>query len=348
MERPLVDLKGKSPEELEAFIASLGKQRFRTKQIVKWMYGRGVNSFGEMTDLSRAFREDLGKIAYVSSLKEISRAEASDGTVKFLFQLEDGERVESVLIFEGRRRTVCVSSQVGCPLGCAFCATGQMGFVRDLTAGEIVDQLICARRVCWEQGENVTNVVLMGMGEPLLNYENVLKAVRLMGLEEGISLGARKITLSTAGILPQVMRLADEGLKVGLAISLNATTDALRSRLMPVNRRYPISGLMNAARAFARKTRRRVTIEYVLIEGLNDSAADAERLVELVHGMPCKINLIGVNPNAGSPYQPPMAETIEQFREILVSHYLTAFVRGSKGSDIAAACGQLRTGTTRL
>jgi 23S rRNA (adenine2503-C2)-methyltransferase len=331
------DLKGMSPDELARFIASLGKEKYRTKQLLSWMYAKGVSDFEAMTDLSKSFREELSRIARVSALEEVARQVSDDGATKFLFQLEDGLRIESVLIREEPRRTVCLSSQVGCALGCVFCATGRMGFTRNLSPAEIVDQLIAVRRA---EG-SVTNVVLMGMGEPLLNYDNVLKAVRLMNLEMGISLGMRKITLSTAGVVPGIERLAQERLHIGLAISLNASADRTRTQLMPINRRYPMNELLAAVRKFGRTTRRRVTFEYMLINGVNDGPEDAARLVRLLGEIPCKINLIPLNPIAGSPLQRPSPERIEGFRNFLLSHHFTVPLRESKGRDIAAACGQL-------
>ena len=351
MEDPRTDLKGMSPDELERFITALGKEKYRTKQLLSWIYAKGVSDFEAMTDLSKTFREELTRIARISAVEEVERQTSTDGTTKFLFQLEDGRRIESVLIREGgqktserqktsrRRRTVCLSSQVGCALGCTFCATGRMGFIRDLTAAEIVDQLIAVRR----SEEHVTNVVLMGMGEPLLNYDNVLKAARLMNLEMGIALGMRKITLSTAGIVPGIERLARERLHIGLAISLNATDDRTRTRLMPINRRYPLDKLLSAARRFSRTTRRRITFEYILIDGVNDSTQDAARLIHLLREIPCKINLIPLNPIPKSPLRRPSPERIEAFRDFLLSHHFTAIVRESKGRNIAAACGQLCT-----
>lgn len=339
-----IDLKGLPPDELEAFIASLGKEKYRTKQLLSWMYGKGVPDFGAMTNLSRSFREELSRIAYVSEVEEVQRTHSEDGdTTKFLFQLEDGLQIESVLIREGRRRTVCLSSQVGCPLGCRFCATGRMGFRRNLSAAEIINQLIAARRSLQDAEEEVTNVVLMGMGEPLLNYENVIKAIRLMSLEMGISLGARKITLSTVGMVPGIHRLATEGLHIGLAISLNATNDATRRRLMPIAQQYSLNSLMEAVRTFSRMYDRRITFEYVLMEGVNDSLEHAQQLIHLIAHIPCKINLIPLNPIPDSDLRRPSPERTERFQQFLFSHHFTAMLRGSKGQDIAAACGQLYT-----
>ncbi|MBI2951117.1 23S rRNA (adenine(2503)-C(2))-methyltransferase RlmN [bacterium] len=351
-----VDLKGLPPEELQAFISTLGKERYRTKQLLAWIYGRGVASFEDMTDLSRKFRQELEACARISQLTEVLRTPSSDGkAVKFLFALSDGLRVESVLMFERDRRTLCVSSQVGCPLDCSFCATGKMGLLRNLTAAEIVDQVISVRRElvaasrveCDLMGAfgrgDLTNIVLMGMGEPLLNYDAVVRAVRLVGLEMGPCLSAKKVTLSTAGHVPGILRLAEDGLKVGLAVSLNATLDDLRARIMPINRKWPIADLLDAVRRYVRRIGRRVTFEYVLLAGENDADADADRLVALVRGIPCKINLIPYNPIPGLGHQRPSQARIDAFADRLRAGHLTVNVRYSKGDDIAAACGQLAT-----
>ena len=341
-----VDLKGLLPEELQAFIASLGKERYRTGQLLAWIYGRGAASFDDMTDLARTFRRELAERARVSQLTEVLRMRSSDGkAVKSLFALSDGLRVESVLMFERDRRTLCVSSQVGCPLDCSFCATGRMGLLRNLTTAEIIDQVLAVRRELVAGGDDLTNVVMMGMGEPLLNYDAVVRAVRLMGLEMGPCLSAKKVTLSTAGHVPGILRLAEEGLKIGLAVSLNAVTDERRARIMPINRKWPIAELLDAVRRYVRRIGRRVTFEYVLLGGENDADADADRLLALVRGIPCKINLIPWNPVAshGPAHRRPPQDRIDAFADRLRAGHLTVNVRYSKGEDIAAACGQLIT-----
>lgn len=339
----MVDLLGMTLEEIEEFIQGLGKERYRARQLFRWIYKKGVYNFGVMTDLSKSFREELARMARIWAPVEVHRAASEDGVVKFLFRLEDGAHIESVLIRDDDRRTVCLSSQVGCPLGCRFCATGRMGFARNLAAGEIVGQLLHIRKVLWEEGEDLTNVVLMGMGEPLLNYDQVLKVVRLIRHEMGIALGARRITLSTVGIVPGIERLAGEGIPLGLAISLNAPDDAIRSELMPINCEYPLRILLRAAKDFARTCKRRITFEYVLIHGVNDRLRDARQLADLLQGIPCKVNLIPYNPIPNAPFRRPPLDRALRFQEVLLSSHYTATLRDSRGRDIQAACGQLRT-----
>jgi len=342
-----VDLKSLLPNELRAFIAKSGKEKFRANQLLRWIHGRGVSDFSEMTDLSKHFRAELETIARIERLREVTRVVSDDGlTVKLLLELSDGNRIETVAMHDGKRRTVCVSSQVGCALGCDFCATGQLGLRRNLTTGEIIDQLCHAAdifRVAGNTQYPISNVVMMGMGEPLHNYDNVIRAVRLMGLEMGLAISVQRVTISTVGLVPQIRRLADDMPRVGLAISLNATTDEVRNELMPINTRWPIAELMDAAHYMSeRAARRRVTIEYALIAGVNDSDDDARRLVRLVSRFPCKINIIPFNPVPDRPYRRPSAERIRRFHELLIDRNLTATVRWSKGDDIAAACGQLQ------
>lgn len=337
-----VELKGFYPGELEGFVTSLGLEPYRARQIAAWIYNRGSTDFDEMTDLAKGVRARLARRASILNLDVAARSDADDGeTVKYLFELPDGRRVESVLMRDGRRRTLCVSSQVGCPLDCTFCATGRMGLVRNLSSGEILDQLIFVRRELRARGDDLTNVVMMGMGEPLLNYENVIRAIRLMNLDYGLAIGIRRITLSTVGYVPGILRLAGEGLKVGLAISLNAADDALRSRIMSINRRWPIAELLAAVRTYRQRIDRRVTFEYVLLHGLNDTIEDAGRLVALVRDIPCKINVIPWNPVEGAAFVRPPRDAVDRFVHVLRSARMTTTVRYSRGVDIAAGCGQL-------
>lgn len=335
-----VDIKGTYPEELEALVTSLGLEAYRARQIAAWIYNRGATDFAEMTDLARAVRASLAERASILNLRVAARARAGD-TVKYLFELPDGKRVESVLMHDGRRRTLCVSSQAGCPLDCTFCATGRMGLLRNLSASEILDQVICVRRELRAGGDDLTNVVMMGMGEPLLNYGNVVRAIRLMNLDYGLAIGIRRITLSTVGYVPGILKLAGEGLKVGLAVSLNATDDEQRSGIMSINRRWPIAELLAAVRTYRQRIARRVTFEYVLLHGYNDSTEDAGRLVALVRNIGCKVNVIPWNPVDCAPFARPPAEAVDRFVRILRNAHLTTTVRHSKGVDIAAGCGQL-------
>jgi len=340
-----VNLTGMNLAELEAFVGSLGERRFRARQLFSWIYGKGTRSFDEMTDLSKGLRARLKDIAVIGGLA-VTTTERSreDGTTKFLFELEDGERIEAVWIPEEGRRTVCISTQVGCPVDCGFCATGMMGFRRQLTAGEIIDQLLAVRRT---MGEPITNVVVMGMGEPFLNYDQVIKACTLATDPNALNIGHRKIVISTSGFVPAIRRFADEGQKFKLAISLNATTDEDRRRLMPaVAKKYPLSELFSAAQYYVRRSRRRVTFEYVLLEGINDRAEDARRLHQFLQRLPCKLNLIPYNPTRGH-FQRPSEERILAFYRLLEGLPAVVSIRWSKGSDIDAACGQLYVETAR-
>jgi len=334
-----IPLKGLTLPELESFVLSQGLERYRARQLFHWMYYRRAKSFDQMTNLRKDLRQRLSEIAELHSVQiDHQQLSPESGAVKFLFQLRDGERVEGVFIPDGRRRTVCLSTQVGCPLGCTFCATGKMGFRRNLTAGEIVDQLIAIERLL---DTEATNVVMMGMGEPFLNYENVIKAAQLIANPEGIAISQRKITLSTAGYVPAIYRFANEGHRFKLAISLNATTDELRSQLMPINQKFDLEKLLEAARHYVRKSRKRVTFEYVLIAGMNDSRSDARRLRRLLKGIPCKINLIPYNEIDGGGFQPPDERAVNQFAQWLADFAATVTIRRSQGGDIKAACGQL-------
>ena len=330
------NLKSMNREQLERFVVSMDEKRFRASQIWSWMYLRGAVSFDEMTSLSKDLR--FHRVAYIGTLKRIDKnVSPASGTQKFLWELEDGLRIESVYIPEGKRRTVCISSQVGCALGCRFCATAKMGLVRNLLVDEIVDQVISIWR---DVGEKPTNVVVMGMGEPLLNYENIIRALVCINDPEGIAIGHRKITISTAGIVPQLYRYTEEGHPYKLAISLNATTDAQRSRLMPVNRTYPLEDLLRAAAEYTRRCRRWLTFEYVLLKGINDTPDDARRLLSLLKGIPCKVNLIAYNP-VGKKYSRPDEEHIHAFADSIRSMCAPVTLRLSRGDDIQGACGQL-------
>jgi 23S rRNA (adenine2503-C2)-methyltransferase len=335
-----VALKDLSLKELEAFIVSLGEKPFRAIQVAQWLYGKGVRSIEEMTNLSRSFRKKLEESAWISSLSPAEVHSSEDRTRKFRFILADEEAVESVLLPERDHWTLCLSSQVGCALGCRFCLTGKRGWVRNLKASEIVDQVIAVRSTL-SVGEKLTNLVLMGMGEPLLNYQNVLQALEVMRSPLGLQFSNRRITLSTSGIIPEMVELLSRRNFVKLAISLNATTDEQRSNLMPINRRYPLKNLLSACREVPLPNRERITFEYVLIHGVNDSPDDARRLSHLLKGIKAKVNLIAFNEFPGSSFRRPSEDGIQNFREILMAQGFTAMLRQSKGSDILAACGQL-------
>jgi 23S rRNA (adenine2503-C2)-methyltransferase len=340
-----VDLKGLLPDQLRRLMVELGEKEYRAGQILSWVHGKGAKDVGDMTDLGKGLRQRLGEVAYIGALKQVDCQESNTGqAVKFLFELPSGHRIESVLIIDGKRRTVCLSSQVGCALACRFCATGKMGFLQNLSAGEIVDQLLQVNHYLAEsRGERATNIVMMGMGEPLLNYENLVPALRLMRMEHGPAVGGRRITVSTAGYLPGIQRLAAEDLNIGLAISLNATTDEIRQRIMPINRKWKIADLIKAARDFYDQRGRRVTFEYVLLDGITDADEDALRLASLTRGFPSKINLIPYNElGEDSEFRRPPAARVARFRTLLEEHSpMAVTLRESRGRDIDAACGQL-------
>jgi len=335
-----IDLKNLSPNELKHFIASFGKEQYRAVQILRWLYQKGVHSFAEMTNLSKKFREELQEISFISTLHPSFSEKSQDGTEKFLFQLEDGNRIESVLIPDKKRLTLCLSTQVGCAMGCRFCLTGKIGFKRNLSPSEILNQILAVRETL-SNGLTLTNIVLMGMGEPLANYDHTLKAIELMAHPDGFRFSSRRITLSTVGLLPELERLSKEKIRFRLAVSLNASDEETRSRLMPINRLHPLKRILEVCRRFPLSPRARITFEYVMIEGENDSAEDAKRLLKLLKGIPSKVNLIPLNEAPGIPFKRPSEERIHLFQEILMKGGITALIRTSKGADISAACGQL-------
>ncbi|MEW6376274.1 MAG: 23S rRNA (adenine(2503)-C(2))-methyltransferase RlmN [Thermodesulfobacteriota bacterium] len=342
-----VDLKNLSPSELEEFITLFGKERYRSTQILRWLYQKSVRSIDEMTNLSRKFRQELNQVGFISTLYSPHVEQARDGTKKFLFQLEDGHRIESVLIPDKKRLTLCLSTQVGCALGCRFCLTGKIGWKRDLIVSEILNQILSVRETLSDK-ISITNIVLMGMGEPLANYENILKAIELMVHPDAFKFSSRKITLSTVGLLPELERLSKEKISFRLAISLNASDEETRSHLMPINRRYPLKKILEACRIFPLRRRARITFEYVMIEGINDSPQDAKRLLKILKGIPSKVNLIPLNEAPGIPFRKPSEEKVRKFQEILLEGGLTAIIRASKGADISAACGQLQAKARNL
>ncbi|MGQ9779100.1 MAG: 23S rRNA (adenine(2503)-C(2))-methyltransferase RlmN [Bacillota bacterium] len=333
-------LLGQSYEELVRLMEEHGQPAYRARQIMDWLYRRGVAGLEEMTNLPRNLRQTLAAEGYEVGLpQEKARREGADGTKKFLFGLADGETIETVYIPEGPRRTVCVSTQVGCGMGCAFCATGQGGLVRNLAAGEIVGQVLAVRRAV---GLRITNVVAMGQGEPLANYEATVKAFRLMGVEHGMGIAARHLTISTCGLPPGILRLAEEGRQWQLTVSLHAVRDDLRDRLMPINRRYPLAVLREACLEYSLRTGRRITFAYVVIPGVNDEERDAAGLVGFCRGMTVHINLIPWNPVPGVAFRAPSAVEMERFRRRLAAAGLNVTVRRTRGVEFKAACGQLR------
>ncbi len=334
----MVDLKSLSKNELDAFIKNQGLPDYRADQLIHWMYARYASWIDEITEFSRDLRSRLNKSAYISNLKIMQRSKSSDGTEKFLFALQDEQTIESVLIPDGDRLTLCVSSQVGCALGCLFCLTGKGGFIRNLKSHEIVDQIIAVNRII--QNNKITNIVFMGMGEPLMNFDNVVEALRR--IVDLIGISKRKITLSTAGIVSKMLLLPRKAPEVNLAVSLNAATDEARNKIMPVNKRYPLAALIEACRRYPLKPGRRITFEYVMIDGLNDSLDDAKKLITLLKGLRCKLNLIPLNPHQGDSLKRPSQEKVIAFQRMLFHHNRRAMIRESRGQDILAACGQLR------
>ena len=332
------NLLGMARPRLESFFESLGERPFRARQVLKWVHARGEGDFESMTDLGRALRARLAEVAEIRAPDVEGRRDSGDGTRKWLLRVDSGNCVEMVFIPEGRRGTLCVSSQAGCPLDCAFCSTGRQGFNRNLSAAEIAGQVWLAVR---ELDRPVTNVVLMGMGEPLLNFEAVTEAIDLMLEDLAYGLARRRVTLSTAGIVPAIDRLARRA-PVSLAVSLHAPDDALRDRLVPINRKYPIAELLAACRRYAAANpKQKITFEYVMLEGVNDSPEHARALVALLRPVPAKVNLIPFNPFPGAPFRRSPEAVVDGFRERLNGAGIVAITRRPRGDDIDAACGQL-------
>jgi 23S rRNA (adenine2503-C2)-methyltransferase len=334
------DLGSMDLAELEAALETRGHPRFHARQIFSWVYAKGVTDFEKMTDLSRTLRSDLADHFRISTPSVVARETSSDGTVKFLLALDDDRRLESVFIPDTPSQTFCISTQVGCAMKCGFCLTGKMGLVRNLSAGEIAGQV---RVLASELGlrDSKFNIVLMGMGEPLHNYDATMKALRMLNDEHGLAVSPKRVTLSTVGVLPALDRLASEPLMPNLAISLHATTEDQRDALVPVNRKYGLEDILAAARKFPARRRNRITFEYVLLSGVNDSPEDARRLVRLLGNIRCKVNLIPLNEAAGIPFERPPDQRVDAFARILANAGLTVSVRKSRGRDIRAACGQL-------
>lgn len=326
--------------ELLDLVSAMGEKPYRAEQIYGWLFHKRAPDIDSMTDISKAFRERLKEEFYVGGIKVLDVKKSSDGTRKFLSLLEDGSRIESVLIPEPDRLTLCVSTQAGCALGCRFCMTGMMGFTRNLGLAELTGEVFAAISML-DDGERITNVVLMGMGEPLANYDNVLKFIQVLTDGKGLGFSHNKVTVSTSGLVPGIKRLGADT-NVNLAVSLNATTDEVRSRIMPINRKYPIDELVEALRSYPLHGKKNITIEYVLLKNVNDTLEDARRFVKLLRGINCKINLIPFNPFPGAAFERPEEQRVIAFGKILQDADYNVFTRQSKGVDILAACGQLK------
>ena len=333
---------------LSAFFAKLGEKPFRASQVLKWIHQRGVLDFTAMTDLSKALRQRLSETAYVATPKLITEQLSEDGTRKWLFALDGGNAIETVFIPEKQRGTLCISSQIGCALACRFCATGHQGFNRNLSTGEIIAQLwLAEQQLRQEQNQDhhqrmISNVVFMGMGEPLLNFDNLIRVLDIMQDDFAYGLSRRRVTVSTAGVVPAILRLKAAA-PVSLAVSLHATNDTLRDKIVPLNQKYPIKALLAACRDYVNggEQRRHITFEYILIDHVNDSTDEAQQLVKMLRDLPAKINLIPFNPFPESDYQRPSKARIDRFRDVLVKAGLVTVTRKVRGDDIAAACGQL-------
>lgn len=342
-----VNLIGLSPTKLEDFFEEMGEKRFRATQVLKWIHQQGASSFDEMTNISKTLRERLSEVAEIREPEVLLDKTSKDGTRKWVIQMDGGSAIEMVLIPEGDRRTLCVSSQVGCSLDCSFCSTGKQGFNRNLSAAEIIAQLRVAIRSFgpFDPGgeRRVSNVVLMGMGEPLMNFDAVFDAVQLMMEDNAYGLSKRRVTLSTAGVVPKIDKLAELGADVSLAISLHAPNNELRDQLVPINKRYPIEELMASVKRYFDKLsdRRVATIEYTLIAGVNDQKEHARQLVKLLRDIPCKLNLIPFNPFPNSGYDRPSEQAIQTFKSEMLKGKILTTVRRTRGDDVDAACGQL-------
>ena len=339
-----VNLIGYPKDQLIEFFTDLGEPRFRASQILKWIHQRGVTEFEEMTDLSKKLRAKLAEIAIIEGLKPTTEKISVDGTRKWLLTLPDGNCVETVFIPEDSRGTLCISSQVGCSLNCTFCATGRQGFNRNLSSAEIISQLWYVHHELRSESNRrpITNIVLMGMGEPLLNYEAVVAAMLLMLDDNAYGFSRRRVTLSTAGVIPGIKRLLTD-CPVSLAVSLHAPDDELRNQLVPLNKKYPIAELMNACRQYAAFDRRwRVTFEYIMLKGINDSVSQARQLTRILREVPAKVNLIPYNTVDGLQYERSNQEVIDRFRDVLLSQHIMTITRKTRGDDVDAACGQLK------
>ena len=347
-----IDIKSLHLDELQEKLRDLGEPAYRAAQITDWLYQKRINAFDKMSDLPQSLREQLAREFSFDKIDIVRVLGSKDTTQKFLFRLSDGNLIESVLIpaspalygEKSDRRTICISTQVGCAYGCKFCASGLEGFSRNLRPNEIVDQIIAVER---ESGEKIDNIVFMGMGEPLANFDNVLRAIRIINAPWGLGIGARHITVSTSGLVPQIKKLADEPLQIRLAVSLHGATDEVRDQIMPINRKFNIEKLLSACDYYVAHKKQRLTFEYILIAGVNDSLDQIQPLASLAHRLHAKVNLIPYNKVEGLPWERPAEQAQEDFLEALEKQKVTATLRREKGHDIDAACGQLRLKTER-
>ena len=333
------NIKDYTLDELKEELKELGEKPFRAEQIYKWLYEARVSSFDDMTNLSLELRETLKQEYEIKEFKILKKQVAVDGTRKYLFDVLDGNAIETVLMEYHHGFSICVSSQIGCKMGCKFCASTGIPFARNLTSGEIIEQIMAVER---DTNVRISNIVFMGIGEPLDNYDNVVKAIRIINHPKGLNIGARHISISTSGLVPKIYQLAEENIQCTLSISLHATTDEQRSKMMPVNNRYPIEELLQACKDYIEKTHRRISFEYALAKENNDNLEDAKRLVKLLKGMLCHVNLIPINKIENGAYTKSSNENIMKFRDYLNDHGIVATIRRELGSDIDAACGQLR------
>ena len=333
------NIKDYNLEELKEELQSINEKPFRAEQIFKWLYQEKVKSFDEMTNLSLELREKLKQNYTICNYNILKKQESKDGTIKYLFDVLDGNAIETVLMSYHHGYSICVSSQIGCKMGCKFCASTGINFIRSLTSGEIVEQIIAAEQ---DQNIRISNVVFMGIGEPLDNYDNVVNAIHIINNPKGLNIGARHISVSTSGLVPKIYQLAEENIQCTLSISLHATNNEKRSTMMPVNNAYPIEELIKACKDYIAKTNRRISFEYALAKDNNDNLDDAKQLVKLLKGMLCHVNLIPINKIENGVYTKSSNENIMKFRDYLNDHGIVATIRRELGSDIDAACGQLR------
>ncbi len=336
-----IDIKNLSKDELKAALAGIGEEPYRAAQVFRWLYKTGAKSFDEMTDLGKDLREKLKNNFHLTKLALLDlKRSLVDGTTKYLFKLEDSNTIESVFLPERSRATLCLSSQVGCKFGCSFCASSSLGFTRDLKTSEILDECLFIKS--YNRDVSITNIVFMGIGEPLDNYDNVMKAIRILNDEDSFYIGARKITISTCGIIPGIQKLCSEKLQIELSVSLHSADDKVRSKILPITKIYPLKDLISACKDFTRRTKRIITFEYVLIKDTNVSQEDAEKLARLLRGMTCKVNTISYNEIRAKGYAAPSNIEVKNFIAVLKKSGVNVMHRKSKGEDIDAGCGQLR------